>query len=143
MDEWATIEFSFQNVKRGVLRASRSAWAEELFSLIHFFLFFGRQDEYPLPRHFPISAPVQSQKRHQNLQKEYFELSTTQNKRIFTREITKITKNQEKRILWRKKNRENNEIIIITGDYPGFISRGKIIRPIIESHFLKMMRLGS
>ena len=100
-------------------------------------LFFGRQDEYPLPRHFPISAPVQSQKRHQNLQKEYFELSTTQNKRIFTREIKKITKNQEKRILWRKKNRENNEIIIITGDYPGFISRGKIICPIIEWHFLK------
>ena len=100
-------------------------------------LFFWRQDEYPLPRHFPISAPVQSQKRHQNLQKEYFELSTTQNKRIFTREIKKITKNQEKRILWRKKNRENNEIIIITGDYPGFISRGKIICPIIEWHFLK------
>ena len=40
MDEWATIEFSFQNVKRGVLRASRSAWAEELFSLIHFSFYF-------------------------------------------------------------------------------------------------------
>ena len=89
-------------------------------SFSHSFLFFfWRQDEYPLPRHFPISAPVQSQKRHQNLQKEYFELSTTQNKRIFTREIQenreKTRKIKKKRILWRKKNRENMRLLLLQG----------------------------
>ena len=54
--------FSFQNVKRGVLRASRSAWAEELFSLIHFFLFLDGRTSTPSQGIFQFQPPSNHRK---------------------------------------------------------------------------------
>lgn len=128
---------SFQNVKRGVLRASRSAWAEELFSLIHFSFFFDGRTSTPSQGIFQFHPLSNHRKDTKTSKKNILSSPPLKISEFLLEKSRKSRKIKKKRILWRTKNRENNEIITITGDYPDFISRGKIIRPIIKWHFLK------
>ena len=101
------------------------------------FLFLDGRTSTPSQGIFQFQPPSNHRKDTKTSKKNILSSPPLKISEFLLEKSRKSRKIKKKRILWRKKNRENNEIIIITGDYPGFISRGKIIRPIIEWHFLK------
>ena len=133
MDEWATIEFLFKTSRGGCwerldLRGPKSSF------LSFISLFFDGRTSTPSQGIFQFH-PLSNHRKDTKTSKK--NILSSPPLKISEFLLEKSRKIKKKRILWRTKNRENNEIITITGDYPDFISRGKIIRPIIKWHFLK------
>ena len=136
MDEWATIEFLFKTSRGGCwerldLRGPKSSF------LSFISLFFDGRTSTPSQGIFQFHPLSNHRKDTKTSKKNILSSPPLKISEFLLEKSRKSRKIKKKRILWRTKNRENNEIITITGDYPGFISRGKIIRPIIKWHFLK------